>query len=333
MVEAEAVFREFTVLRRVLSDSSMDASKASNASQQSTNSDYVEPLVPRSRLSQALARLRLHFSESELSTEVAVSASKSGLNHDEFMYLVGTNINRRMSIEKVVKAFLALQPSGSMGVEELRTFMLSSSLHREGQRLQSGGEADAEPLTEDEFSMFCGLADPRGTRVVHILTLLECFYPKAPRGLLETLLAKHGIGASVELRDEKIRQEASSRRPIEELEASERTELYLQHASLIAQYEDAKAAKIRSEQLEREAQLRDHQQREAAAREAAATHQQRITESQRLEVSSRRTIEEAERVDRAALMQAEAKSKKANTPQPPKPKAAVGCCRIVPDKQ
>lgn len=324
------MFKEFTVLRRVLSDSAMDVSRTSSTSQPST-SDYVEPIIPRSRLAQALARLRLHFSEAELSTEVALSSSKAGLNHDEFLFLVGSNINRRMSIEKVIKAFLLLQPSGTMGVDELKTFMMASSLHREGDHLR--GEADAEPLTEEEFTMFCGLADPRGTRSVYIFTLLTCFYPKASHGLVETLLAKHGIGASIELRDERIRQEATDRTPIETAEQNERSQVMLEFATLVAQMEEAKEAQAKAAESERQQRAREQEQREAAAAHAQRSIAQKLAEAQQHESSSRRVVEDAERSERAALAQAAAKSKKDNTPLPPKPKAAVGCCRIVPDKQ
>jgi hypothetical protein len=342
------VFKEFTVLRRVLSDSSMDVCRNGST----TTTDYAEPIIPRSRLSQALARLRLHFSDAELSAEVMLSSSKAGLNHDEFMYLVSSNISRRMSIEKVIKAFLQLQPSGTMGVDELKTFMMSSSLHREG---DLNGEADAEPLTEEEFSMFCGLADPRGTQSVYIFSLLACFYPKASHGMLETLLAKHGIGASIELRDEAIRQESNHRAPIEESEGRERSQVMLAFAALVAQMEQEREAKAkaaeaerqqrareeeleqqkraRQQELEQQKQAREQEQRDAAAAHAQRTVAQNISDAQQREAASRRAVDDAERSERAALEQSAAKSKKANTPLPPKPKADVGCCRIVPDKK
>ncbi|CUG86340.1 Hypothetical protein, putative [Bodo saltans] len=346
--DADAVFQEFAVLRgRSTSPLGHSGSfhGGKNGSPLNRNSaspsslalkhaphmveDFQEPTIPRSLLPQAVARLRLHFSDRELSTEVLLSASKAGLNHDEFLFLVTSNINRRLSIEKVIKAFLELQPSGKMSIDELR-ILVSSALRLES-TIYDG--ANFEPLTSEEFDLFCGKVDPRGTGFVHIATLLAALFPNVPFEVLEEILLQYGIGSVAE-QQEIITDEARRRIPIEE-------DANLQFRRLLSAAEEshARALALERENADARAFLLDQQRRKAAAERDRRQVEQRAQAEQQ-ETTSRAPIVEAERTERAAIGQAAAKSKKevaardaaaarALLPPPPKPKSDAGCCRIV----
>jgi Ca2+-binding EF-hand superfamily protein len=262
---------------------------------------FSPPMIPRSQLLIALARLRLNFSEVELSSEVTMSSSKYGLNRDEFLLLVQSNVSRRMTIERVIKAFLDLQPSGMMGVDELRTFVMSPALRQEG---EAYGDADFEPLTAGEFNIFCGQADPRGSGVVHIARLLWCFFPNAPRDLIEGLLEKHAVGATSfhHQRMDKEREERDARMTTELWESSEFGQLMDQHADGVAvateilrrrvaaalmrqQHHDERATMIASEDV-----LRQHYLRKEDKERRRVMYQMNMSERMAMEKYRQRKI-------------------------------------------
>ncbi|CUG86341.1 Hypothetical protein, putative [Bodo saltans] len=262
---------------------------------------HTPAMIPRSQLLLALARLRLNFSEVELSSEVTMSASKYGLNRDEFMLLVQNNVSRRMSIERVIRAFLDLQPSGMMDVDELRLFMTSAALRQEG---EAYGDADFEPLTAAEFNVFCGQADPRGSGVVHIARLLSCFFPNAPKDIVEGLLEKHSVGATSFhcQRVERETEETSGRSTINLWESAEYGHLMEQHADGMAVAEDILRRRIaaalllekhveeQSTLMAREDTVRQHYLRKEEKERKRLVFQMRMAETVATEAYRRRKI-------------------------------------------